>query len=111
MSARWASGVRSESNSGLPVTHSGPGLSRARNPSDARSKPEGLSSSPQPKSGRGWRGQSPCRCLTQGLIGYKSKRPDGNRANESAHSRTQIGVCRDLRRKSTVWERCQRYGG
>jgi hypothetical protein len=48
-----ASGVRSESNSGQPVDHSGPGLSRANNSGDSRSKTGGLPSSSQPKSGPG----------------------------------------------------------
>jgi hypothetical protein len=40
--ALWASGVRSDFNSGQPVDHSGPGLSRAYNPSNTRSNSEGL---------------------------------------------------------------------
>jgi hypothetical protein len=41
MSTR-ASGVRSDCNSGEPVAHSGPGLSRAHNSSNTRSNAEGL---------------------------------------------------------------------
>jgi hypothetical protein len=46
--------------SGQPVDHSGPGLSRARNLSDARPKPEGLPSSSQPKSGPIGAAKRPC---------------------------------------------------
>jgi hypothetical protein len=55
----WASGVRSDSNSGQPVANSGPGLSRANNSSDARSNAEGLPSSSQPKSWWGCGGRAP----------------------------------------------------